>query len=65
METGLLSNVVLWTALQLFIYLPLPPVPGAPYLATSLLLLILILALVLYAFRISLGTRPVFSTIDH
>ena len=62
---GLLSNVVLWTALQLFIYLPLPPVPGAPYFATSLLLLFLILALVMYAFRISLGTRPVFGTIDH
>jgi len=59
-----LSNVVLWTTFQFFATTPLPPAPGAPYFATSLLVLGLIVATTLYAFRISMGTRPLFGQLD-
>jgi serine/threonine-protein kinase len=61
---GLLTIVFLFWSVNLFANVPLPPVPGAPYFTTSLLVIALILALLLYAFRISLGTRPLFGAID-
>ena len=61
---GLLTNVFLWWTFNLLAQTPLPPVPGAPYFATSLLILGVVVAFTLYAFRISLGTRQVFGSID-
>lgn len=61
---GLLTTVFMMWTFNLFANVPLPPVPGAPYFTTSLLILSVFVALTLYAFRISLGARPVFGGID-
>ena len=41
--------------------MPLPLDFGAPYAAQSVAVLAVLLAVALYAFRISLGSRPVFN----
>jgi hypothetical protein len=59
---GLLTAVTLWTFQAAWISIPLPIGAGLPYAASSLLVIALLLAITLYAFRISLGSRPLLAS---
>jgi predicted Ser/Thr protein kinase len=56
---GLVAGFGMFGVGHLFHYVPLPLDPSASYFGSSLVLLAVALALTLYAFRISLGPRPV------
>jgi len=61
---GLLTSVALSTTGQLISRTPLPLAPDAPYFASNLIVLALLVGAALYAFRTSLGSRPLFGPID-
>jgi tRNA A-37 threonylcarbamoyl transferase component Bud32 len=58
---GLLALVAAWLMRMLFNLTPLPLSFGSPYAFQSITCLLAVLALVLWAFRTSLGGRPVFA----
>jgi hypothetical protein len=57
---GLLAIVVFALFQQVLTALPMPLDFAAPYAASSLIVLLLLIGIAVYAFRIALGSRPVF-----
>ena len=63
-QYGLLAVVFYWWFSSLVPLIPLPLSNGAPYSATSTLLLLVVVTVCGLALRTSLGTRPVAADVD-
>jgi hypothetical protein len=61
---GLLSLVAMLVTFNYLGNAPLPLMPGTPTFAAALIVLLVVVGLALYAFRVSLGGRPVFAPIE-
>lgn len=61
---GLLSLGALLASFNMLTGAPLPLSRGAPYFTSGLIMLLVALGIALYAFRISLGARPLFAAME-